>query len=469
MRKNDILTGTISSLGYNCEGICKLEDGTVCFVPFALVGEKVQFKVLKVNKNIAYCKLLEVLTPAEERVRPLCNVYGKCGGCQIQHAKYNTQLKIKSQIISDCFLKIAGIEVKVEQAVKSANEYGYRNKIQFPIRNTEKGDIIGFFAENSHRIVEVSECPIQQDGAKNLLQAFKQYISETGISCYNEITKKGVLRHVVARNTNNAVTIVVVVNASALPHAQTLITILQKSFKKFSLFINENKEDGNVITGKKYTLLYGEPCYYDEVCQIKYPVVCQSFIQVNDDIKVKLYNGVVSKLQNLENLTVIDAYSGAGIMTAMLAKNAKKATGIEIVKEAVDSANVLAKENGLDNKITNICAPCEDVLPSIIESETKSGANVAVVLDPPRKGCDIKVLNALIKEKPNTIIYVSCSPQTLARDIGILTGNLYYDGNRLLKSQSPTLNYEITSVKPYDMFPQTKHVETVVCLMRKTN
>ncbi len=467
MQKNDILTGIISSLGYNCEGVCKLDNGIVCFIPFALIGEKVKFKVLKVNKNIAYCKLLEVLSPSEDRVRPLCSVYEKCGGCQIQHAKYTTQLKIKSKIISDCFYKIAGINVNVQEPVKSVNEYGYRNKIQFPIRNTEKGNFVGFFAENSHRIVEVSECPIQQEGTSKLLLAFKQFINETGISCYNEVTKKGILRHVVARNTLNALTIVAVVNSNMLPHSDKLIKILQNYFKKFSLFVNENKEDGNVITGKNYTLLYGEPYYYDEVCKIKYPVVCQSFIQVNDYIKVKLYNAVASKLNDIKDLTVIDAYSGAGIMTAMLAKQANKAIGIEIVKEAVNSANILAKENGLDNKITNICAPCEEVLPSIIEAETKNGANVAVVLDPPRKGCDIKVLNALIKEKPNHIIYVSCSPQTLARDIGILTGHLNYDGNKLLKSQSPTLNYEITSVKPYDMFPQTKHVETLVVLQRK--
>ncbi len=466
MKKNDILKGTISSIGYNGEGIIKYQDGTVCFVPFALLNEEVSFKVLKVNKNVAYCKLIEVLTPSKNRVEPKCSVFKKCGGCQLQHTNYETQLKIKSDIIKDCFYKIAGLNVSVENGVKSDSEYGYRNKIQFPIRSVNGENKIGFFAENSHRIVEVESCPIQQGEAKDILLCFKKFISENGVSCYNEQTKKGVLRHVVMRNIGNAVSIIVVINGKTLPKTDKLISILQSKFNEFSLFINENTGDGNAILGSNYTKIYGEDFYYKEEFGIKYPVMCQSFMQVNNDVKTKLYTAVLNEIKGVNDLTVIDAYSGAGVMTAMLAKESKKAIGIEIVKEAVDSANILAKENGLESKMENICAPCEDVLPSVISEVSKGGGNVIVVLDPPRKGCDIAVLNAILKEKPNRVIYVSCSPQTLARDVGILTNKLVYDGNQLVKNDGESL-YEIESITPFDMFPQTKHVETLVCLCKK--
>ncbi len=466
MKKNDILKGTIISTGYNGEGIVKYQDGTVCFVPFTIEREEVSFKVLKTNKNIAYCKLEEVLKSSEDRVLPNCPAFKKCGGCQLQHLNYNAQLKVKSDIIKDCFYKIAGIKINVEPAVKSDSEYGYRNKIQFPIRNTKNGNMVGFFAENSHRVIEVDHCPIQVDCARDLIYSIKKFILDSGISCYNEETKKGVLRHVVARNVGSALSIIVVVNGKTLPKQDVLINILKSKFNEFSLFVNQNTLDTNVITGENYTKIYGQDFYYKEDFGIKYPVMCQSFMQVNDSVKQKLYSAVLKNACISLNTTVIDAYSGAGVMTAMLAKNAKKAIGIEIVKQAVESANILAKENGLENKMTNICAPCEDVLPDIISKESLQNGEVVVVLDPPRKGCEISVLNAILKEKPTRIIYVSCSPQTLARDVGILTGKLVYNGNQLVKNDGESL-YEIESVTPYDMFPQTKHVETLVCLARK--
>ncbi|MBR5438829.1 MAG: 23S rRNA (uracil(1939)-C(5))-methyltransferase RlmD [Clostridia bacterium] len=466
MKKNEILKGTISSIGYNGEGIVKSECGTVCFVPFALLNEEVSFKVLKANKNIAYCKLEKVLSSSKDRTEPLCPVFKKCGGCQLQHASYKEQLRIKSNIIKDCFYKIAGINVNVEPAVTSDNEYGYRNKIQFPIRNTKNGNVVGFFAENSHRIIDVNECPIQIDGAKDLIYCFKKFILDSGISCYNEETKKGLLRHVVARNIGNAISIIVVVNGKVLKHQETLVEILKSKFSEFSLFVNENTSDSNVILGSKYTKIYGSDYYYSQDFGIKYPVMCQSFMQVNNSVKQKLYSAVLNNACLNENAVVIDAYSGAGVMTAMLAKKANKAIGIEIVKEAVESANLLAKENGLEDKMTNICAPCEEVLPDIISKESLNSKEVVVVLDPPRKGCDTNVLNAILKEKPMRVIYVSCSPQTLARDIGILTNRLVYSGNQLVKNEGESI-YKIESITPFDMFPHTKHIETLVCLCKK--
>ena len=222
----------------------------------------------------------------------------------------------------------------------------------------------------------------------------------------------------------------------------------------------------NVILGEKFNLLFGEPYYYTEEFGVKYKVVPESFMQVNGSVKRKLYTDVVRSLSSDLDTVVIDAYSGAGLMTALISQNAKKAYGIEIVKEAVDAGNVLAKENGLSSKVENVCAPCEEELPKLIARLKAENAKISVVLDPPRKGCDKLVLDAILSAKPDKVVYVSCSPQTLARDLGLLTGKLYYDGNELKKAVDSTPIYKIEKVQPYDMFPQTKHVETLVCLSR---
>ncbi len=466
MRKNDELIGNVSAIGSNMEGIVRTQD-FVCFVPFALVGEKIKFKVLKVTKNIAFCKLLEVLTPAEQRVRPRCRVYGKCGGCQLQHLRYKDQLKLKSTTVKDCLKKIANVDFEVMPCVKSDLEYEYRNKLQLPVR-CDNGEVkIGFFAQNSHRIVEVSECPIQNSWCSDIISAVKQFVIDNKVSCYNEFTGDGLLRHVVVRKVDFSLIITLVINGKTLPNADKLIEILSKKFKKFSLFVNENFENSNVILGEKFTLLFGEDSYQTEEFGIKYKVNVQSFMQVNNYVKSKLYSSVIDSVSADENTVVIDAYSGAGLMTAMLSKNAKKAYGIEIIKEAVDAGNDLAKENGLENKVKNICAPCEEELPKLISRLKVENNDISVVLDPPRKGCDKKVIDAILSAKPDKVVYVSCSPQTLARDLGLLTGTLYYDGNELKKSTEVNPIYKIEKVQPYDMFPQTKHVETLVCLVRK--
>ena len=467
MKKNDEVTGVVTALGCNFEGIVKV-DNTVCFIPFALLGEKITFKVLKVNKNVAYCKLLEVLTPADERVRPLCKVFSKCGGCLLQHIKYKEQLKFKTNVVKDCFKKIAGLEVNVKNTVKSDAEYNYRNKLQLPVRTTDKGNLIGFFAENSHRIVPITECSIQKEWNTQIIEIFNDFIHKYNVSCYNEETKTGELRHIVVRSVEKTLIIVAVVNGNTLTNYDKLISMLQQRFMKFSFFINENTGDSNVILGNNFTLLYGEEKVNVEEFGIKYSIGAQSFMQVNDGVKSKLYLDVIKLLDLDSETTVIDAYSGAGLMTAMFATRAKKSIGIEIVQEAVNSANELAKQNGLVGKMTNYCAPCEDVLPKIIETQRLITDKISVVLDPPRKGCDRKVLEAILKSKPDKIVYISCSPQTLARDVGILTGSLYYDGKELKKAQNFNSEYQITHAQPYDMFPQTKHVETLVCLSKKT-
>lgn len=467
MQKNDIFTDVITSIGSNCEGIVKREN-IVCFIPFALLKEKVKYKVLKVKGNVAYCKLIEVLTPAEERVRVSCPVYNKCGGCQLLHSKYSNQIKIKRNTVKDLLKKIANINFEVNKVVESPCTFNYRNKLQLPVRETENGIEIGFFRENSHDIVAIENCLIQQAPVNRIISIFKDFIAKYKINCYNEKTESGLLKHIVVRTLEYSTIFVIVINGKELPFVNELIKLLQNEFEDFSLYINVNELNNNVVLLNDFRLLYGRGVYYQEEFGIRYPVMAQSFMQINDGVRQKLYADVVKSIELDENTVVIDAYSGAGIMTAMLATNAKKAIGIEIIKEAVESADILKRNNGLSNKMTNYVGKCEELLPEIIKKETESGNKVKVVVDPPRKGCDIKVLEALLISQPEKIVYVSCSPQTLSRDLGILTGTLKYENGELKKQLEPSGIYEIEKITPYDMFPQTKHVETL-CVLERIN
>ncbi len=467
MQKNEVYTHVIDDIGFNGEGITKV-DGITCFVPYSITGEKVEFKVLKVSGNLAYCKYQEIVTPADQRVRPKCPVYTKCGGCQLQHLKYTEQLKLKANTIKNCFKKIAGLDVTVSKPIKSESEYGYRNKLQLPVREVNGNVKIGFYAENSHRVVDINKCPIQQPWNEELISIFRNFMHKYSISAYNEEKKEGLIKHIVARSVGGNLMIIVVINGKNLPFYTELVQMLSISIKKFSLFISENTVDNNVVLGDNVKLLFGSPSYSISECGIKYSISPTSFMQVNDTIRTKLYQEVIKSCELDEDTICIDAYSGAGLLTAMIAKRSYKAIGIEIIKEAVENANSLAKLNGLEGKMINYHGLCEELLPTIIEEERKSGKRIVVVLDPPRKGCNIKVINALLKACPDKIVYVSCSPQTLARDVGILVGKLENANGEIKKATSETNGkYAIKRIKPFDLFPQTKHIETVACLARQ--
>lgn len=467
MEKNEEKVGVVVGVGVGGEGIIK-QDGAVVFVPFTLLGEKVRYKVLKVTSKCAYGKVLEVLTPAESRVRPKCPVFGKCGGCQLQHVKYVQQLKNKEESIATCFKKIANLDVKVKSAVKGDNEFRYRNKLQLPIVNTQKGTIIGFYAENTHRVVPITDCLINAPWTKDVITAFTKYIEEFDIKGYNEIDNTGDIREVTVKEIKGNLIITVVALSPDLRGKKRLIEIFNEELKfTFSLYLNVNEKATNVIYGDKFYLLYGSPDYNADMLGIKYKIGVQSFMQVNNSVCSKLYSAVRDVVDADENTVVIDAYSGAGLMTALLAKNAKRAIGVEIIGEAVECANELAYMNGLSDKITNYLGKCEDILPDIIEKEKQNGSKVCLVLDPPRKGCDIKVINSIIDSNIDKIVYVSCKPSTLARDIGLLVGSLKTVNGAIVKAEDDYIpRYNVSLVRPFDMFAQTKHVETLVCLTK---
>lgn len=469
MEKNEERVGLVVGVGSGGEGIIK-QDGTVVFVPFALLGEKVRYKVLKVTPKCAFGKVIEVLTPAESRVRPKCPVFGKCGGCQLQHLKYVQQLKNKEENVATCFKKIANLDVKVKSAVKGEDSYRYRNKLQLPVVQTDKGIVIGFYAENSHRVVPITDCCINALWTGNVITAFSKFFEEYDIKGYNEIDGSGEIREITVKEVKGNLIVTVVSLGENIRGKKRLVEILTEELKyPFSLYLNVNNKNTNVIYGERFYLLHGAPYYTAEMLGVKYKIGVQSFMQVNNSVCAKLYSAVRDVIAADENTVVIDAYSGAGLMTALLAKGAKKAFGIEIVKEAVECANELMAINGLSNKVINYLGKCEEILPSLIDIQKQENGKVCVVLDPPRKGCDIKVISSLIESDVDKIVYVSCKPSTLARDVGLLVGTLEYIDEEIKRAENPVERFDIDLVRPFDMFAQTKHVETLVCLTRKKN
>lgn len=466
MQKNEERIGTVIAAGSNGEGIIK-DDGVIVFVPFCFLDEKIKYKVLKVTSSCAFGKVLEIIIPSKERIEPKCLVYGKCGGCHLQHINYEAGLRVKENIVKTCFSKIANLDVEVSPCVKSDFVYNYRNKLQMPVQETENGTIMGFYATNSHRVVPVSYCPINPVWNKNLIKAFSEYFKKFNLKGYREQDGSGDVREVTAKEINGNIIITVVSPKKTLKAVKELIEILKQNLQtEFSLFYNYNPKNTNVIYGEEFKLLYGKSTYDSEMLGIKYQTGVRSFMQVNKNVCEKLYSFVLEKANcNGENV-IIDAYSGAGLMTAVLAKKSKKAIGVEIIKEAVEIADKLAKDNDLSSKMINYNARCEDVIPKIVKEESLKNENVSVVLDPPRKGVDIKVINAIKESNVKKIVYVSCMPSTLARDIGLLVGTLLVENGQVVKAKNPKVQYKIESVTPFDMFPNTKHVETVVCLER---
>lgn len=469
IKKNDERIGIVCDYGSEGEGVIK-DEGIVIFVPFALLGEKIKYKVLKVTKTIAFAKLLEVLEASPFRTKALCPVFGKCGGCQYQHLEYNKQLEIKKKSIENAFSKIAFLDVKCQNPVCGESPFRYRNKLQLPISQVGDKTYIGFYAENSHRVVEISDCIINAYWTKELIVSLKSYMQEFNLKGYDENANKGDLREITAREIEGKLIITLVSLRKNLPCIEKFISLLQANIKKeFSLFINVNKKSTNQIYGDEFVLVYGPREYKGEMLGVKFSMGVQSFMQVNSSVCEKLYSTVNTLLSTKENSVVIDAYSGAGLMTALLSKNVSRAIGIEIISEAVELANQLAIDNGLEDKIKNYNGKCEEIMPDIIAQERQKNSEIYLVLDPPRKGCDLSVIKSIIKSDIDKIVYVSCKPSTLARDVGLLVGTLKEDNGKIVKVDNPTYRYNIQTVIPFEMFPQTKHIETVICIEKRNN
>ncbi len=462
MQKNCEYKGKVAALGSGGEGII-YADGETAFVPFCLPEEEVSFKVLSSKNGVCFGKVTEVHTVSRDRVAPVCPVFGKCGGCDLQHISYAAQLEFKRGAVENCLKKIGGLTVEVSPAVGSAEEYAYRNKLALPVGvNAAGGAETGFYAPRSHRIVPNNGCPLQRAGANAAADAMRAFLA-SGAKPYDEATGKGDIRRLVVREIKDAYIVTVV--SARKTDLSGFEKLLEDKLKNFTLLLNINSSRGNAIFGKEWHICRGEGFFEAEDSGIKYKAGAETFLQVNDDVRAKLYAAVVAAVG--KNCAAIDLYSGGGMLTALLAKSCGFACGVEIVEEAVRCADGIKEMNGLDGKMINICGSVEDKIDGVLA--LTAGKERVIVCDPPRKGMERSVVKAVLKSGAERVVLVSCNPATLARDAGLLCGSLKEEGGQLIKTGAYGEDgfYKIESVTPYDMFPQTANVETLVVLSKK--
>ncbi len=466
MEKNREYKGNVLSIGSEGEGVI-MSEGERAFVPFCLVGEEVSFKVLKAGDKTAYGKLTEVHTLSPDRAIPECPYFEKCGGCQLQHMNYSAQLSFKRDNVATCLKKLGGLDAEVGECVPSAKQYGYRNKLALPVGVDGEGEnIVGFYAPRSHRIVPIETCALQAEWSDSIISSLLNFMAANSLKGYDEITLKGDIRHVVCREVSGKLVITVV--AAHGIDISPLADMLDGLFKDYALWLNVNSSRGNVIFGEEWHVVKGEGYFDGEWQGIKFRAGANTFLQVNDDICGKLYSAVVAACAD-KDAVAIDLYSGGGLLTAMLAKACRAAYGVEIVPEAVQCAEELKKRNKLYDNMFNLCGAAEEKIDEVLQKT--AGYRRVIVCDPPRKGMERSVVNAILKSKAEKVVMISCNPSTLARDAGMLCGSLITQENGLVKNPAYDGEglggyYKICSVTPFDMFPQTKHVETVVVLKR---
>ena len=449
LNKNDDIELRIDSLGSEGQGVGRYE-GMAVFVPFALPNELVKAHIIKVAKNYAVGKLIKVIEPSKVRREPRCSSFTRCGGCNLMHMDYAAQLEYKRDLVENAFARIAKIEgVHVENTIGMDEPYHYRNKAAFPFAMVDGRMCFGFFAPRSHRLIPIDGCFIEQEPLYNVASAVHCWAEENDIQPYDEETGSGTIRHVVSRITTSGDIMAVIVTKGRPKKLNKLVDMLKERCEGIkSIILNRNDEDTNVIFGRSYETLWGEDTLTENLCGFEFSVSAASFLQVNPVQTECLYAQVEAFLPEKDGFEAIDVYCGTGTISMILSKRAKHVTGIENIKPAVEDAARNAERNGAGNA-DFICADAAEALPELIEKGTRPDV---IVIDPPRKGCDKAVLNAITGSAVQRVIYVSCDPATLARDVRILV-----DGG-----------YSIQKVQPIDMFPQTAHVETV-CLLSKLN
>lgn len=467
-KKNEEIILTIDDMGNEGEGIGHV-DGYALFVKGALTGETVRVSIMKLKKQYGFARLLEVLEPSPYRCAHTCAVAGPCGGCTLQHMDYEGQLAFKEKKVKDCLTRIGGVDLQQVEwlpilgmdccdAGVAAEPWHYRNKAQFPVRMDENGKpVTGFFAGRSHRLVSTEECHIQHPLINRVSNVVMKFLQDYRIPVYDEEKHKGLVRHIYVRRGYHTGQLMVclVVNGSTLPYEVELVKVLREIEGMASISLNINTERTNVVLGERMKLLWGSAVIEDRIGDVRYRISPQSFYQVNPVQTEKLYQTTLDFADLQGGETVWDLYCGIGTISLFLASHLSeekggRVIGVEIVPQAIENAKGNATLNGITNA-EFYCGPAEEVAVSLV-SEGESQADV-VVVDPPRRGCDGKLLDAIVKMAPERIVYVSCDPATLARDVKVLSEN----------------GYEVKKVRACDMFPQGGHVETVVLMSRVKN
>lgn len=431
----------IVGIGHDGEGVGRVEGYTL-FVRGALPGERVLLRVEHVKKQYGYANLLQVLEASPDRVPPPCSIYERCGGCQLQHLSYEAQLRVKRQLVVDNLRRIGKLEnVLVHPTLGMTAPWRYRNKVQVPIGEEEGGLIGGFYAQGTHNIIDMKECLIQHEEGDRVVETIKSLGRELGITAYHEETHTGLLRHVVVKVgfRTGEVMVVLITNGADIPREDEWVARIREEIPGVaSICQNVNEARTNVIFGDRTIVLWGREVIYDYIGDIKFAISPRSFFQVNPVQTEVLYGKALEYAALTGRETVIDAYCGIGTISLFLAQRARSVYGVEIVPEAIEDARLNAELNGITN-VDFAVGHAEDVLPAWQRSGITPDV---VVVDPPRKGCDASLLATLLELKPQRIVYVSCNPSTLARDLRVLE-----DGG-----------YRTVEVQPVDMFPHTVHV-----------
>lgn len=451
MKKDDLLTIEIEDIGADGAGIGKM-DGFALFIKDALPGDLVEAKIMKLKKNYGYARLMNILRPSPDRVKPKCPVARSCGGCQLQAMDYSAQLQFKERKIKNNLQRIGGFhEIPMEPILGMETPYAYRNKAQFPIGRGKEGRIItGFYAGRTHSIIENKKCLLGVPQNEEVLERLLSYMEENQVSAYDENTGTGLIRHVLIRYgfSTGQLMVCVVVNGTQLPKEERLTERLREIPGMKSITLNVNREKTNVILGKEVRILWGQGYIEDQIGDISYRISPLSFYQVNPVQTKILYEKALEFAELSGEETVWDLYCGIGTISLFLAQKAKQVYGVEIIPEAIADAKENARINGIRN-VEFYVGRAEDVLPQKYEKEGVY-ADV-IVVDPPRKGCAESLLKTIVDMGPEKVVYVSCDSATLARDLRYLCDR----------------GYELARVQGVDQFPQTTHVETVALLTRK--
>lgn len=444
VEKNQYYDVMFEDITHDGSGVAKI-DGFPIFVPYGIPGEYVKMKVVKVKKTYGYGRLIEIYEKSPYRVDPKCPNGPHCGSCHLQHISYEGQLTLKFKQVKEVLARIGGIkDITIHPVLGMERPDRYRNKIQVPVREREGSLVAGYYKTRSHEIVDMESCQIQHETLDHVFQTVKAILKKYGIRGYNEETNKGTIRHIMARYglVTKEVMVVLITRTNELPKQNEIIAeILEKIPNVKSIVQNINPKRTNVILGEETKVLWGEEYIYDYIGDIKFGISARSFYQVNPEQTKVLYEKALDYADLSGKETVIDAYCGIGTISLFLAQKAKKVYGVEIVDEAIKDAN----RNAILNNITNAefaVGEAEVVIPNWYKQGIKADV---IVVDPPRKGCDEALLQTIINMKPKKVVYVSCNPATLARDLRILE-----DGG-----------FQTIEVQPVDMFPNTMHCEVV--------
>jgi len=442
------IIGTCVDYTYDGKGIVK-KDNRVIFVDGVIIGEEVELDIIYESKNQTLGKLVKIIKSSPNRTKPFCPLAKDCGGCSLQHINYEAQLKFKTDHVQDCINKFAKLDIKVNNCIGMKHPFNYRNKTQVPFSMNKREVCYGFYKQDTHKIIQMDSCAIQTTDADEILRYFKQLLKMYRLDAYDEDRRTGIFRHVLIKKgfATNQIMVVLVTNVNSFPKRKEIVKDLLKQFPNIKTIIqNINSRDTNVILGEKESVLFGTGYIEDILLGIKFKISSKSFYQVNPVQTEVLYSKAIEFAHLEETDRVLDTYCGIGTIGLIASKNVNEVIGVEIVADAIKDA----KNNALLNNIKNANFVLDDASNFMVDF-AKTGEKMDVVfLDPPRKGCDERFLNSLLKLHPDRIVYISCNPSTLARDLSVLKEK-----------------YDILEIQPVDMFPHTFHIETIASLTLK--